>query len=293
MAKSKLAKYKKRRKTKKKNPETSEAVELATNIGAGFAGYAATRLISRMAYVQALKKYPKASKHIHVAATAVGAAGVYFGSKHWDKVDEYHEAAALGAGVAILQTAMQTYLPQIGWVVADVSPEQYSKKAKSVAPRATKADLESMLPPPNEGDESNPTAQQDLGNFGTFDLDAILAEDSSLEAVEIGQMPPVDDGSGDDGEIQDYEDPIMGMPDDLDDDIMSGWDGVLTCATWQPAVRAAPLALMGGSAPPLGKLKHQCPQLASYSWQSQALLGFGCFERKTSVGATKGNRLCS
>lgn len=176
--KSKLARYKSKRKAKARaNPETKQAIELATNVGAGFAGYAATRLLSRMAYATALKRFPKGSPYIHIAASAISATGVYFGSKHWSKVDEYHEAASIGAGIALMQTALQTLAPKLGWIVSDVSPDQYAKKEKRELPAA---DMTSLLPA-GEPQEALPK--------GDFDLDELLASDDSIEAVPIGQAP--------------------------------------------------------------------------------------------------------
>lgn len=175
MAKSKLAKRRRRRRS---NPP---AVEFAVSVGAGFAGYAATRFIARAAFSQAIKKWPKGAKHAHVAASAIGAAGVFFGSKYWSKLDDYHEAATIGAGIALIQTAVQTYLPQFGWIVGDVNADQYVQKKRALPP----ANLDSlMLDAPPAADSG-------------FDLDALLAENKELEAVPVGQMDPEPELPGD------------------------------------------------------------------------------------------------
>lgn len=197
MAKSKLAK---RRRRRRKNPDDTpsrsrakgEVIELATNIGAGFAGYAGTRLLSRMAYAQAVKRFPNASPYVHVAAAALGAAGVYFGTKHWSKAQDYHESASIGAGIALLQTAIQTFVPKFGWIVADVTPDQYVKKAKK-----------KVLP---AADMNQLTAAPEATGF---DLDALLEENPDVEAVSIGQMEVDPDLPGDpEGEMGD-----LGLPD--------------------------------------------------------------------------------
>lgn len=196
MAKSKLAKYRDRR--KKSNP--SQATEMAINIGAGFGGYAVTRFASRMAYSQLVKKYPDASKHIQVAASALGAAGVYFGTRYWKKVDDYHEAASIGAGIALLQTAVQAWFPKYGWIVSDANAEQYGAKKKRELPDA---DMTTLLPAAPEH-ELGPAPE------ANFDIDAFLADHSELEAVPIGQAPAVeepeadDDMSFDDDDLENY-----------------------------------------------------------------------------------------
>lgn len=164
MAKNKLAKRRSRKRKARANPDGT--VELAYNVGAGFAGYAATRFASRMVYSQAAKKFPGAAEHAQVIASAVSAAGVYLGSKYWPKAEDYHEAASIGAGIALLQAAIQVYLPKFGWIVSDASPDQYADKKKSTGPKAS----EFATP-----------------DVSAFDLDQLLAENDEIEAVPIGR----------------------------------------------------------------------------------------------------------
>lgn len=185
MAKSKLAKYKKRRRATASNP--SEVTDTAVNVGAGFAGYAATRLVSRIAYSQAVKRSPKASNYVHLAASALGAVGVYFGSKHVEKTSKYHEAAAIGAGIALGQAALQTFAPKFGWIVSDVNEEQYAKKQPKK--QLPSANLNDLLPP--DDSMALPEATGGVGE-GEFDLDQLLAADDSIEAVAIGQDEPME-----------------------------------------------------------------------------------------------------
>jgi hypothetical protein len=208
--KSKVAKFRSKRKSKRANPAKAEAIETASSIGAGFAGYAATRLLSRMVYAQAVKRYPRASTHMHVAASALGATGVYFGSKHWSKIDQYHDAASIGAGIALIQTALQAYLPKFGWVVADVSADQYVKKEKRMLPDA---DMNSILPADHEMD-ALPEPSSNLGD--AFDLDALLSSDNSIEAVAIGRAPATESN---------FNEQMLG--DDYGDDPLEHYNGML------------------------------------------------------------------
>lgn len=181
MAKSKLAKYRRRRKA---NPETKAIVDLATNIGAGFAGYTATRFVSRVAYSQAVKRWPNASKHVYAAASALSAAGVFAGTRYWKRAGDYHEPAVIGAGIALIQTLIQTYLPKFGWIVADVNAEQYGATKKR-APALPAADLSTLF------DESEPMPELAPAPQSSFDLEALLAQEPDLEAVPIGQASPI------------------------------------------------------------------------------------------------------
>jgi len=181
--KSKLARFKSRRKAKT-NPEKAQIIELGYNAGAGFAAYAATRFASRVAYSQSVKRWPGAAPHLHVAASLVSALGVYYGSKYWSKAEDYHEAAVIGAGIAVLQTAIQTYVPKFGWIVADVRDSDYVSKAPAARPTLPSADMSSLLL--DDGDAGIPDS------MGDFDLDALLAEHPDVEAVEIGAAAPDD-----------------------------------------------------------------------------------------------------
>jgi len=201
MGRSKIAKRRRRR-----NPSVKSATDLATDIGAGVVGYASVRLLSRIAFAQSLKRWPGAAKHLHVAASAASAAGIYFGSKHWSKIEDYHEAATIGAGIALFQTALQTYLPQLGWIVADVNADQYAatgkKQDQAMLPNA---DLTGMFEDPMF--EESPVQAELPPAQGDFDLDAMLNEHPDVEAVEIGRTDAVPEMQ-DDGAVDNLDDLI-------------------------------------------------------------------------------------
>ncbi len=169
--KGKLAKFK----AKRKNPETlpkSSEMELAVNIGAGFAGYAAVRFFARMVFSQVIKKYPHIAQHTGAAASLIAAVAAYFTSKHWKKLSPQHEAIAIGAGIALLQSVITTYVPKLGWVVSDYKAEEYTSK--------------SALPITGGAEATS-----------DFDLDALLASDSDLEAVPLMAPHIEEQGLGD------------------------------------------------------------------------------------------------
>jgi len=123
----KAARYRRRRRNPSDDPAVratkEEASDLATSVGAAFGGYAGTRLLSRAATTQLSKKFPGFAKHTGIVAGLLGVAGVYLVTRYWDRVSKYHESATVGAGVALLQGALQTYLPRYGWVVSDLDPK--------------------------------------------------------------------------------------------------------------------------------------------------------------------------
>jgi len=187
MAKSKLARRYKRRKNIAREA-TQGSKDLAISVGAGFAGYAATRFISRMAYSQVIKRFPGGADYAALIASAIGAAGTFFGTKYWSKVEDYHEAASVGAGIALLQTGVQTFLPKFSWIVSDVAPEQYvQKKTESKAGGVT---LESIPGVFDTTDVPELAAPSPEPTGGIFDLGRMLSENPELEAVPIGSSPP-------------------------------------------------------------------------------------------------------
>jgi hypothetical protein len=171
MAKSKLARYRSKRPAKKNPITESAAVDLGMQVGAGFAGYTTTRFLMRAAYSQAVKRWPKLAKHIGVLTSAVGATGVYFGTKYWEKAEDYHYSATIGAGIAVLQSVLQTYVPGLGWIVSDMDPSQYT-------PKLPEAEVDDLAAFGIDDPEPQMTSPQITSN-----LDRLLAANNDFEAV--------------------------------------------------------------------------------------------------------------
>lgn len=147
---SKLAKFKKRR-----NPASSTMAQTAIGVAAGFGGYAINRLVSRAVYSLVLKRQPRLAAHTLVGASALAVVGTYFISKYWRKVSDYHEHASIGSSIALLQAIMRTYVPRLGWVVSDVSPEQYKQAS---APRLSAKPAQAE----DAAEEAEDVADEDL-----------------------------------------------------------------------------------------------------------------------------------
>lgn len=184
--KNKIAKYKNHRQKR------SKSVELGIEIGAGFAGYTVTRFISRIVYSQFIKRFPNGAPHAAVGAGLLGAIGTFVTTKYWKRTSDYHESALIGAGIALLQMILQTYIPKFGWVVSDIRPDQYSTAQQRTAqqrPQLPEADLGQILSTEQKIEIEPPDEHAN----GDFDLDALLTEHPDVEAVEIGQAPPIDE----------------------------------------------------------------------------------------------------
>lgn len=130
---------------RRKRPATSGGGELRKNpssalrdvgefVGAGFAGYAGTRLVSRVAYVQVAKRSPKWARHASVGASVGAALAAYYLLGKVKKVERHHLPVSVGAAIAALQTVVQTYVPKFGWIVSDYQPTLGSASAPSAVP---------------------------------------------------------------------------------------------------------------------------------------------------------------
>lgn len=120
-----------RRRKRRRAPAVSAArnpapdwVATAEVFGYGLGGFAVSRLASRIVSVQVAKKKPTWAKHAGVATGVLAFAAAYFLAKRWKHTAKYQHELQLGTFVALAQTAIQTYLPKLGWILADATPEQ-------------------------------------------------------------------------------------------------------------------------------------------------------------------------
>jgi hypothetical protein len=120
------AKSKARRRIK--NPDaiavddSSSLKEIGEFVLSGFAGYAGTRLLARVVYTQLMKKWPKGSRHFSVLSTGAAFAGAWYATKYVKQLEKHRVPATVGAGIAALQSVIQTYVPKFGWIVSDYQP---------------------------------------------------------------------------------------------------------------------------------------------------------------------------
>lgn len=127
-----------RRYRKKKNPSPSapsrnptafaDIVEFA---GPGFAAFAVTRFGTRVIATQVAKHKPALGKH----AGAVASVGAFFAAwllAHRVKwLAKYHTPIVVGSAIAALQSLIQLYIPRLGWMVADATPELAAAPSQS------------------------------------------------------------------------------------------------------------------------------------------------------------------
>lgn len=155
----------KRRAKVVKNPESAALVpagmgafgDLLNVAIPGFAGYATTRLIARIAYVQLSKKWPSAARHLAAGSTAGSFLAAWYLLPKFKKFEPYAESAALGAAIAALQTLVQTYLPKFGWMVSDYqTPGKMAGATTATVPQLSPeqvAELEGYMDDDDESED--------------------------------------------------------------------------------------------------------------------------------------------
>lgn len=95
----------------------------------GFASFAAARFTTRMVTLAIAKKWPKLAHHAGAIASVGVFAGGYYGAHKISALSKYHEGIMLGTGVATMATLLQTYVPAMGWIIAEVAPAELAPPA--------------------------------------------------------------------------------------------------------------------------------------------------------------------
>lgn len=145
----KLIKFKRRH--AKKNPGESKpkrnpplGTDIVEYIVPGFAAFAGTRFLTRVASTQIAKRWPKYAKHAGALASVGAGVAAWFGAHRIKFLEPYHHAIVVGSAIATAQSLIQLYVPMLGWIVSDASPEL---GAAAVAGGGTASSLVSAAPP--------------------------------------------------------------------------------------------------------------------------------------------------
>jgi len=159
----------KRRRRAHTTPNPPVSTDLVEFILPGFAGYAATRFVSRVVATQVAKRWPKLATHAGVLGSLASFGAAWIGVHRIDKIAQYHTPVVVGSGIAALQNLVRNYVPRYGWLVADYQPP---KLQAAVVPQendgeALPSDVGSFLLPGQS--LKNPDDLSDLGgSLGTL-----------------------------------------------------------------------------------------------------------------------------
>jgi hypothetical protein len=137
---SRLArKYKKHKRptgVPRSNPSSGWLKDLGHDVLPALAGFAGSRLISRMMTLAIHKKWPGAARHAGAISAIASFAGAAWGAHKIKSIEKYADGLVIGAGVGAAATILQTYVPKLGWMMAEVGTTELAPATPTPMPTA-------------------------------------------------------------------------------------------------------------------------------------------------------------
>jgi hypothetical protein len=184
--------------TRKKNPPLwTDAWKFVLP---GLGGYAATRFMSRIAYGQIRKRWPRAGKHAGVIASLGSFLAAWYLVHRFKRLAPYHTPIVVGSGIAALQTVVQAYIPKYGWIVSDFEDSGRNLAATAPAPQlmtqaqaAQSAPVQSAFPASgwDMADYESQTSADDSVEeevIADDDLAGVLDDDETVDDLYTGSF---------------------------------------------------------------------------------------------------------
>lgn len=134
--------------TYRSNP--APLAELAPWVGGGFAGFMISRAFARVAADQVGKRKPSWGRHIGAVAAVASFAASWFLVQRVKVLEKYHMPIALGSALAALQSVLQIYVPKIGWVLGDPTPDALPAAPESAVSQLAAQGMQVVDEDPNE-----------------------------------------------------------------------------------------------------------------------------------------------
>jgi hypothetical protein len=97
--------------------------DIAEFVVPGFGAFAATRFATRIAATQVAQRAPSWGKHAGAVASLASFAAAWFLAHRVKWLEKHHTPIVVGSAIAALQSIIQIYIPMLGWVVSDATPE--------------------------------------------------------------------------------------------------------------------------------------------------------------------------
>src|ERR1700690_4438211 len=113
--------------------------EIFEYVGPGFLGFAATRFATRIASTQIATRWPNMAKHAGAVASVGSFLAAWQLAHRVKMLEKYSEALTVGSGIAGIQSVIQLYIPRLGWVVSDATPEIDATTSSSTPATTTSA----------------------------------------------------------------------------------------------------------------------------------------------------------
>jgi hypothetical protein len=131
--------------------------------------------MTRIAATQVAKYKPSLASHAG-AVTSIGAfLAAWFLAHRWKWLARWQQPLVVGAGLAALQSLLQLYLPKLGWIVSDASPEiaasasQGLSQATVTAPSGAQYKLSDLQPSHEDPNEFTYNDSYDPGRMSRDD----------------------------------------------------------------------------------------------------------------------------
>lgn len=135
-------------------------------IGAGMAGYAATRIAGRIGYGLGASKGPNWGRHTAPVVQILLAAASTYAISRIEAVEKYTLPWMIGSGVAVVQGLLQTYAPLYGFLLDDY----HLGEQAPVASNKSKGQLKEQS---GDDDLDEPTPQEGTDRVDGEPLDSI------------------------------------------------------------------------------------------------------------------------
>ena len=104
-------------------PNPPLMTDLVEFVVPGFGGFAASRFVTRAAATQIAKRAPSWGKHAGAVAAVGSFLAAWFLAHRWSALAKHHTPIVVGSAIAGLQSLIQLYIPALGWIVGDATPE--------------------------------------------------------------------------------------------------------------------------------------------------------------------------
>lgn len=138
-------------------PEPESSAPLLAEVGEfvvpGFAGFTATRFVTHVAATQIEQRKPSWGKHAGAVASIGALAAAWFLIHRWKWLAQYHTPLVVGSAIATIQSLLQLYVPSVGWIVSDATPElaaAHPATGDAVSQQLATAQVELLDADPNE-----------------------------------------------------------------------------------------------------------------------------------------------
>lgn len=122
---SRARKYRKnRRASGTPRPNPGIVADLARDLLPAVAGFVGSRLTTRMVTLMVAKKWPRFAQHAGAIWSVGLSAAAYFGADKIKSISKYQEGIFIGTSLATVATVVQSYIPALGWMFAEVRPAE-------------------------------------------------------------------------------------------------------------------------------------------------------------------------